>query len=394
MSWTDNEIDELFRSTAKEGQPVEYKEAYWTEMEALLPAEKSGKDFLWIITSLIFAIVLSTAFWRTPDSEAPAVSMTSNQNNADATQAQEKESDETSQQMPVEPEEGEQMTSVPFVPSFSVYLSDIQPYQMPVYYSSEPDSRFSQPLDLNASEEGSEESGPVDELPTNDINSNSDTQKTLLSLQEKAIMPSTGHAFYFQSVVGASQSLITPSGNISGSYGIGAGYALRRGNFVFNSGVNMMISNHSDLYLTRTAKVYGFGSSVYTYNFNYRQLFELEGLIEAGYQSNRSEFKVGLRPSYLMSSRVVINSKGDVETLGDEPMQDKQVYSFTGGLKRFGLKPTLSYAYHLKPDLELGVNAGVQVLKRIDETYVQGNSRRFAVDAQIYLRKNISWQKR
>lgn len=389
MSWTDNEIDELFRSTAKEEQTVNYKSDYWSEMEKLLPEKKSGKDLLWIMTSILFTVVLFTAFWRPQDHKTSAISIASNQKNSDY--VKEEENDKLSEEISPVKEEEQQIERNTLIFSIDDDLLKMQSYQMPDYgFYSKPHDQMLQ-LDSPANEK---ESGMVNELPTMDIYSNSNTQKTLLSLQEKAIMPSTGHAFYFQSVVGASQSLITPSENISGSYGIGAGYALRRGNFVFNSGVNMMISNHSDLYLTRTAKVYGFGSSVYTYNFNYRQLFELEGLIEAGYQHNRSEFKIGIRPSYLMSSRVVINSKGEGLNLSDESTQDKQVYSFTGGLKRFGLKPTLGYAYHLKPDLELGINAGVQVIKRIDEEYVLGDSRRFAVDAQIYLRKNISWQKK
>ena len=50
MSWTDKEMDKLFQKEAGK-QSFEYKDAYWKEMEAMLPVAKKG-DFLWFLTSV------------------------------------------------------------------------------------------------------------------------------------------------------------------------------------------------------------------------------------------------------------------------------------------------------------------------------------------------------
>ena len=54
MSWTDEEIDKLFKESASEVS-FKYDNAYFKEFEAAsLPVSKKGKDFLWMGTALVF----------------------------------------------------------------------------------------------------------------------------------------------------------------------------------------------------------------------------------------------------------------------------------------------------------------------------------------------------
>ncbi len=390
MSWTDKEIDELFQNAAKEKQSFVYKGEYWSEMESLLPEQKTGRDLLWIVSSMIFGTVLIGAMFRTPGIDKSENELFS-KNSVHKTDLLGKVNEQ-------EPSKESDFTPFNYVgtntngtPKEKEVLSkDKSEILLPVIeyaQSSKTDKpQFVSTPDISVGTENY----VVTSLETLRYSTIDYNTSELLSLQQA--IASTSHAFYLQSVVGASQSLLQPSAAVSGSFGIGTGYALRKGNLIFNGGVNVIISNQSDLYLTRTAKVYGFGSSFYTYNFNYRQLFELEGNIELGYQMNRSEFKFGIRPSYLLSAKVNISS--DSDNAQDIMSEEKQVYSFTDGLQRFGLRPTLGYAFHLKPDLELGLNVGVQLMTKVDPNYIQGDPRKFAIDGQLYLRKNLSWNKR
>ncbi|TNE97719.1 MAG: hypothetical protein EP322_06185, partial [Bacteroidetes bacterium] len=70
MSWTDKEIDELFQNAAKEKQSFVYKGEYWGEMESLLPEKKTGRDLLWIVSSMIFGTVLIGAMLRSPANDS------------------------------------------------------------------------------------------------------------------------------------------------------------------------------------------------------------------------------------------------------------------------------------------------------------------------------------
>lgn len=410
MSWTDEEIDELFQGAASE-QSFPYKEEYWAEMEALLPEKNTGRDLLWTITALIFVTLLTVGFWR---NEIPVVNneslrAESTLNKEDLADVQiDNTSSVTSNQSEFKQNEilqSEPSTNVSEVNNSSLDSKRIQE-SLATSIQLEKDTYTEQKIEkaylpesttnLTAkSRSRSIENDEVSNLQARDIELLTTSNNDLLPLLNQVRMSGANHAYYVQGVIGASQSLVQPSGSVSSSFGFGAGWAMRKGNFVANAGLNLLVSNHSDLFLSRSAKVYGFGVENYSYNFNYKQLYELESQLDLGYQVKRSEFRLGLRPSYLLSSRVMISEAKsepgkEMETLESE----KQVYSFTGGLNRFGLKPSFTYAYHIKPTLELGLSLGAQMYSRIDADYLKEHTRNFVFDGQLYLRQVITWEKK
>lgn len=62
MSWTDEEIDDLFRDGAS-NQSFKYDNSYFSEIEGALPVNRKGKDFLWMGTALVFIAVLTTGYF-------------------------------------------------------------------------------------------------------------------------------------------------------------------------------------------------------------------------------------------------------------------------------------------------------------------------------------------
>ncbi|HIP32414.1 MAG TPA: hypothetical protein EYG86_06620 [Crocinitomicaceae bacterium] len=62
MKWTDNDIDKLFKDKA-ENVSFAYKNDYWKEMEAMIPAKKKGGDAFWLLTSfLLIGLLALTPF--------------------------------------------------------------------------------------------------------------------------------------------------------------------------------------------------------------------------------------------------------------------------------------------------------------------------------------------
>lgn len=410
MSWTDEEIDELFQGAATE-QSFPYKEEYWTEMEALLPEKNTGRDLLWTITALIFVTLITVGFWRNeiPVNQNDSLRAQSELNKQDLAEVQTDNSlSEESYQSGITQNEGFQSEPSKTYTESNYISVDSKRMQEPssANIQMEKDADTEQKIVktylpesttnlIAKSESKSIENREVSRLLTRDIELFTAANNDLLPLLNQVKTSGANHAFYVQGVVGASQSLVQPSGSVSSSFGFGAGWAVRKGNFVANAGLNMLVSNHSDLFLSRTAKVYGFGVENYSYNFNYKQLYELEAQIDLGYQVNRSEFRLGIRPSYLLSSRVMISETKSEPGMESKPLEsEKQVYSFTGGLNRFGLKPSLTYAYHIKPTLELGLSVGAQMYSRIDSDYLKGQTRNFVFDGQLYLRQVITWEKK
>jgi hypothetical protein len=390
MSWTDEELDELYRTSAEKGGNFTYKEEYWNEMQALLPEQRGSRDFLWYFTAILFMAVLTGAFFKTEFSKAVVPeqittgnskiekTLSVNQSDSEKDNSRDEISEQNihNQRITAKPESLEEKQASGIREKVELLVS--------VDY-----------LDTDETElrakEATEESNLIGELTPNSIKPfSTKNELQLLPLHNMAKAGGANYAFYLQSLIGVSQSLVTPSEHISASFGVGAGIAMRRKNFVGNFGLNGIVSNHQDLHLTRSAKVYGFGSSLYRYEFNYKQLYHLEANLEVGYQFKKSEFKIGVRPSYLLSSRVSIaSSEYDALSGTQEWSEEQQVHSFTKGLNRWGIKPSVGYAYHLKPDLEFGINLGMQMLQPIDEEFIQGSANLYPIDAQIYLRKNI-----
>lgn len=64
MKWSDDEIDQVFKRVASE-QKVEYKDAYWTEMQAMLDAEKPSKKPVgwWFFSGLMALLLVLGGFY-------------------------------------------------------------------------------------------------------------------------------------------------------------------------------------------------------------------------------------------------------------------------------------------------------------------------------------------
>ena len=382
-------VDAMFKAKA-ESMSFTYKPEYWSEMEAMLPAQRRP-DFLWFFTSLLFIGLIGFNVIN-----PGIVGQTNDQLALDGNDVDRSIVDWTEEVRETEVFTYQEplvvdLTGLDFDwPLFSNY----QHYQMPtcggVINVDNFDPMFNGPFMLGTPGviDGVYIDDKVDELKTRPLEA--------LEQEIQPMPPYEGAAkatsgLYLQAVGGLSQSLITPSDKVSYSYGIGAGYELKKRNFSLTTGANLIVSNHEDLVLNRTAKVYGFGSEVHHFNIDYKKLYILEGNLELGYSIHRHKLKLGIRPSYTFSSKVRVNefdltyAQADVFESGD----DRELYGFMDGLKRFGVKPMIGYAYSLRPDMELGINIGMQLMPMVNEDYLDGTNNRLPIDGQIYFRKSL-----
>ncbi|HHZ81372.1 MAG TPA: hypothetical protein EYN64_01395 [Flavobacteriales bacterium] len=181
--------------------------------------------------------------------------------------------------------------------------------------------------------------------------------------------------------------MTSPSESTTSSLGFGIGTSFQKGRFIFTTGVNAIMSNHSDMLLSREAKVYGFGSELYRYNLEYKQTYSLEGAFTVGYILGRHTISLGCRPSYMINSRVIINQEGP------EGFERNDVYGFMDGLNRFGIKPMIGYSINLSHGLVFGINVGAQLVQTVNEEFVNGKNSQLPIDGQLYLRKLIKFRK-
>jgi hypothetical protein len=402
MSWTDDEIDKLYQTGAA-GSQFEYKAEYWREMEAMLPIQKKRGDALWFFFSaLILGLLLTSVFIQEPLSlNGDETLLADTRTFEDVTTEQSTIASETIDAE--KPNGWENESTSTAVPHDEDDLKSTAQREIsnPIHPTTRSDesSESVKPIDQQKAELNRSDNGELKSIDVGALETRSLELTSIATLQEQShpwdkakINTVALNGMFVQLLGGVSQSMVDPSTGWSNSYGAGIGYNLEKGRFILNVGLNGLISNHNDLELTRSAKVYGFGSEVYTYNIDYQQLYLLEGNIELGYLLGRHELKAGVRPSYVFSSRVRVSETATADQSFTSE-EHGSYYGYMDGLKRIGLKPTLGYAYRIRPDLQVGMNIGVQLLQGVNEDFVEGKNNNLPIDGQLYLRKTIRFRK-
>lgn len=435
MSWTDEEIDKLAQESAANSS-FEYKNEYWTEFEAMLSKKRKGDSIIWFFSAFLFVGLIGTSLIFNETFKNSTTLSKVNQNNVTsitlAKTTNENSSNQKSENNNFESQQNQKNNGAIQAKSNVASSKNVNNTIDKKYYSKtasqtnkitiDPSilavalgSTFEREVENETKqEEFSKDLKPINNLDEQDLNDeiapeyeveNEDfvsklpllalkTQETtspeimpMASLHNERELPAKA-SFYVIALGGVSQSLITPSNNISNSFGLGLGAQIQKGRFTFTTGLNGIWSNHKDLKLTRSAKVYGFGSNQYNYEFNYRQIYTLEAELTAGYKFGRHLINVGVRPSYIVGTKV-----GITESIDEKSNIERNEYGHVNGLNRFGIKPMLGYSFDITNSLKVGLNVGVEMMPKIQEGFLVGSNNRFPIDGQIYLRHSLKFRR-
>lgn len=408
-------IDALYKEKAN-SLSFEYNSAYWDEMAAMLPNNRKRLDFLWFFTSFVFVGLISSLFFiNGPKTDEKDIiysiehSESTIRKNEHLSVIEESSIDQSNKK--VEDELNllsEQVThnTVNEINSIENTTVSIDRTTIPAFSSNgtivNVEDNSSHGNDNNTLVHAENEA----EITDTEIilkGANTPAEQGIILVPKKMNVATIDRELaqsvlknvkvpvktnlYVELNGGLSQALTAPSESTTSSLGLGIGTSFQKGRFIFTSGVNAIISNHSDMVLSREAKVYGFGSELYRYNLEYKQTYSLEGAFNVGYIFGRHTISLGFRPSYMLNSRVIIEQQGPV---GNDR---NDVYGFMEGLNRFGFKPMLGYSVNLSHGLVLGINVGTQLVPTVNEEFVNGENSHFPIDGQLYLRKLIRFGK-
>lgn len=434
MSWTDEEIDDLFREGA-ETQSFEYDNAYFSEIEAALPVNGNGKDFLWLGTALMFVAVLTTGYFvnnngkNIPNTESNQFAhLELNENESVTASETTVNGDALSgnyEELVVNTVSGANTNanSVGAIKNSTsaATSTNVEGAVQSMYDLATRKVRSktnngtvnkSSALELSETPLASTVTGKQNLIRLRNHSKLGDQHKfdfvrtpitagldvNALNLLDQefdqnihvSALPVLGElrpkaAFYVELNGGMSQSLVTPSEYTSRSFGGGVGVESYLGNFSLITGLNVKISDHKDLVLTREAgKLYSYGSTIGVDQYDFNKLYTIEMPISLGYNLNKHNFNIGVRPSLLIAGQMKHNVYGN----GNLMRSNESTGLIDGGLKIFGLKPTLGYAYRLNQWM-IGGNIGVQLMQSIEEQYIKGVNNPFPIDGQIYIRRAI-----
>ena len=461
MSWTDEEIDNLFQESAT-AQSFEYNNAYFGEVEAMLPVNKKGKDFLWMGTALLFIGVLTTGYFlnnsnentfnsandqlanfelnignktkvdaksstknqqltkrntglneltnETSNSDLTSINLTSNDLTDASTDNSNLSNGETNTYSASQQKGSIQSTNTAIDGSRGNVAQSkaLTPAEVQATVLAERDLIKDQnlkneqliELPLNTEVKNQKDLDFTRAPITAGLNVNSPNQ--LDQGLDRSLVPNSllampalsqlrpKSAFYVELNAGISQSLVIPSDYTSASYGGGFGVESYLGKFNLTTGLNFKLSDHKDLYLTRAAKnkYYSFGSTYGKSTYDFRKVYSVEMPISLGYSLGNHNLNIGVRPSILIGAKMKQEAFNGEELVRSE----ESIGLLDGGLKRFGVKPTLGYSYHMNK-WTVGANIGVQLMQTVDEDFIDGINNKFPIDGQIYLRRTIRLRK-
>ena len=411
MSWTDEDIDQLFKESA-EGVSFNYSDEYWKEMEAMLP-QKKKKDFLWFFTAFAFLGLVSLGFFRSMN---PLDGNTANQLVAADTSAELKLqniSDNKSKENSSleEIQKNEELTETADFNSSEkginnsgeVNLGSIAEYKADIYVM--PSIELNRDLEsaneilrspqnqssnviVDGTNLGSLDDWMISGLSTRVLSNDIDKSLMKSSIQpvkNKRVLVSP----YLEVHGGLTEAPLANSESLGRYYGAGAGVQINSPFWTTTIGVNGSVYNYADVQLTHFSKSYSYGSRYTTHELNYSSIYRLEGVLSVGRNFGRHQLNIGIRPSYILSNKI---DYVEIDQIKDT-RSERDVVGFTEGMNRFGLKSTIGYAYSFAPSWTVGVNLGLQMRSTFEKDFLGNSASKLPVDGQIYLRKTISFGK-
>lgn len=415
MSWKDKEIDKLFQDNSASNS-FEYKNEYWEEFEASLPVNNpKGGDFLWMTTAVLFLGIVTTMSVMNQNGANTSFDGTilfaaTNPATVDSV-SYEEQAMQSSLRGDVDGRTNNEINDTRSIhgaanpssnglqPNLSAAIIPVAPGErMSVEpLASNPNLKEVDPVSANANSNGiipNSSNRTMGKSVDNAINKLAlralifeDDRSILLGLPVLTMAPIQKRAatlFYLELNGGLSESIVSPSDQYSNSLGAGFGVEIQKANFNFTGGINAIISNHNDIQLNRNTVIYGYGSEAVSTYLNYRQIYSLEANLSVGYSIGKHVVTIGIRPSYVVGSKVQ-----DRRVIENELIYDIQGYGYMDGLKRVGLKPQIGYAYKFTHGFTLGANIGIQTRRALNEDFINGENNAFPIDGQVYLRKTI-----
>jgi len=186
--------------------------------------------------------------------------------------------------------------------------------------------------------------------------------------------------------VNINQSLVdAPQNGISGSEFFGLEYQ-RYLNGGFTLKTNLLYSARSGVNSRKTyaKKYYDFGSSNSQSTVEAERMVYVEMPVLLNYGVANHNFMVGPSFSYLVSSlnKVTTVYESTTETI---PTEEKSVWGYTDGFKKYDFSIVAGYEYALKPKLNLGVRLNYGLIDITDNDYFNDESFDNNVQFRVYV---------
>lgn len=428
MSWTDEELDQLF-SDAASNATVEYNDAYWKDIEEMLPVRKKRKGLLWwmggagalvffgtlLLVQVPFASKSTVGHENAPELANSSVtdlkeSATSNPSNRVKKTAISTEShtsliknklNTSDNQPPFQNTNKSKVVKGTINPAQAIQhkvksneriVKSIELVENSTHLFESQDLFNSVVVVESNSKESQHEEMVSEVIPTlatigiNPLYHSSELIPAVYKL--KARSP---HGLYAEAGLGIGQSPIVSSENGSAmakEYGLQLGYSFQKSKFRYSAGLGISLQQFNNVYIKERSLIYGFGSNSVDNYYRFSSLMRVEVPLSIGYQFKRHILSAGARFSFPVIAGVSYTKYVD----GNMAVEEKG-YTSTEFFSPFGAELQLGYAYHLGSNWELGAKVQMQLINPIASDRILGKTNSLPLSGQVALRKTIVFKK-
>lgn len=415
MSWTDDEIDDLFAGAANE-QPFEFKPDYFKDIDKQLPVNRSSfKPSLWWLTGGLFIVMFSglgvvefsknglsvptanvdlnstldKGIVHSSNLEAPTKNVVKNSDFKGSLNPGLKGASEDIERSLSTPEKMNTQT----LQGVKLPSEDILEKGPDLATTSVVDDSKETVLEANdvfvedAVLSVNEERSAVDELP---LTKASAIQGSLPELISSNTFASKANRikFYAELTGGIEQGWTNnESGNsVNGTVGGRFGLVLPVSRFTLSAGLGVEAKKLNDLQIKERTKVYNFGYSTYEHVYQFSSIYSVHAPLSLSYAIKRHSFALGIDPSVNMFTRL-----NRSELLDDVQIADRSGISDVSLFSKFGASANVGYAYSVNENLQIGCRMSMQLIQPISSDRFYGTSVSKPIEGQVFIRRTLDF---
>lgn len=420
MSWTDDEIDNVFEEAAGR-QTFEYRPEYWKDIEKQLPVSKSRKPILWWITGGVFVIGMFSLYFVDGNNSSIYNNKSANQNASNLTSTNEKivnsyTKDSKDNQASFEVEKNStKNTSLVYNPDQLTRNSDSKSIEtksgiIDVKQSFEVNSTettvlpqenqsIDSPENVIKMEESLEmavirteeskviETIEIESIPVRPLSFESKSSELALGDLKAKNNPDLRMFAELNGALGQAWTNNDSGQNlVNGSLGVTAGILCPINKFVFSAGLGFQATKLDNLRIQERTKVYGFGSNILENTYQFNSIYTVNLPLSLAYNTGRHSFEFGVNTSMKLFTSVLRTQTVD----GNQTAYSKGIANVSL-FNRFGIQPNLGYGFYVNEKVQIGVRGSIQLIQPLLSERFTGTKVKMPIEGQVYLKRTINF---
>lgn len=376
MNWTDDDIDQLFRS-ADSQREFQYDAEYFAEIERQLPVARSRKSLLWWSLSCIMFVSFSTLFFM-PTMDAPVhVELRSSLNYRSLNKHLPRKSRPFERSDVSASNENEISSKVASDKSALNVNSFVEVELLKIAGVDENQTMIqNKPL---------EEADSMNLYPKMLVGQYEFTPDPypFANVNFKKVKRSS---FYLELSGGIQQAWTKIDGNQrwNNSVSLASGMVWHRAAWSFDVGASFRWYDLNDLEIRERTKIYGFGYSTYNNSYAFTGMASLSLPMHVNYSFGRHELGAGLE-----LGKNLFAGLRRVQSLDDEVFLLTQGVTDVSLLNKYAANIGLGYSYKLNDKVSLGTSVNYQLIHPLSSERFEGDAVSQPVSFNIHLRTQL-----